>query len=278
MSPKNNDVIYDFGMNEGLNLEYYLKKSSRVVGVDANPAVCNFVKKKFHKSIAEGHLVIVNCVLSANESPDSVDFYLHKFDSILSQFPKPKESEIDNFSAIKLPQKKASSIIKEHGPPLYVKIDLEKTDQLILEDLYKEKIIPPYISAEAHEPEVFLRLLQMGYEVFNLVDGPSVDIVYSKTKIKVADSMENFSFRTHSAGPFGEDITSPWRDKNSFLYLLAAASLGWKDIHATTVLNASADGKTSLIDVVNFREHLRALIPSFIRAVKFRSRKFISSI
>jgi len=54
MSPKNNDVIYDFGMNEGLNLEYYLKKSSRVVGVDANPAVCNFVKKNFTSPSQKG--------------------------------------------------------------------------------------------------------------------------------------------------------------------------------------------------------------------------------
>jgi hypothetical protein len=41
------EVIYDFGMNNGDDVEYYLLKAPRVVGVDANPGLCAEVRKRF---------------------------------------------------------------------------------------------------------------------------------------------------------------------------------------------------------------------------------------
>jgi hypothetical protein len=57
-----------------------------------------------------------------------------------------------------------------------------------------------------------------GYKSFALVDGSSV--------------AERYSFKPHSAGPFGPDIDGPWYDADAFFYLLASEGLGWKDIHA----------------------------------------------
>lgn len=37
-------VIYDFGMNNGDDTEYYLLKGANVVGVDANLALCDEVR------------------------------------------------------------------------------------------------------------------------------------------------------------------------------------------------------------------------------------------
>jgi FkbM family methyltransferase len=267
------EVIYDFGMNEGLNLNYYLKKGFKVVGVDANPEVCNQVKSKFSDEIKSGRLFIENCILSDSDICEPGTFYLHKEHSVLGQFPVPTREEMESFTPIRVPQRKASDIIKQYGSPHYIKIDLEKYDHLVLRDLANEKIKPPFLSAEAQTVEVFLSLLLMGYEVFNLVDGPSVDINYSKTQINTPQGKIDFSFDTHSAGPFGYDIKSSWLHRNNFLYFLIFNSLGWKDVHATTILQPDKDVKISLSDFVPFRDHVKALIPSLVRAVKFRTKK-----
>jgi len=272
----NGSVIYDFGMNEGLNLDYYLKKGFKVVAVDANPQVCESTRAKFYNFIDSGQLVVINCAISLSDNSELIEFYLHKVHSVLSRLPRPSVEELENFYPILISQKKASSIIKDHGSPHYVKIDLETFDPYVLQDLFENRIVPPYISVEAHEVEVFLRLLQIGYKVFNLVDGPSVFTFYRAHRIKTKDEDEVYSFLRDSAGPFGEDIKTPWLDKKSFMYLLAASSLGWKDIHATTILPPHPDAAITLSDLIPFREHVKAIVPSFLRAVKSRSQKFFS--
>ena len=57
--------------------------------------------------------------------------------------------------------------------------------------------------------------------------------VYSNKVITSIKGPRRFSFKEHSAGPFGDDIRTPWEDADAFFYTLAKAELGWKDIHAT---------------------------------------------
>lgn len=270
------EVIYDFGMNEGLNLNYYLKKGFKVVGVDANPTVCEKVRSKFSAQITSGQLFIENCILSNSASGVAGTFYLHKELSVLGQFPIPSADQIHKFRPIQVPQRKASEIVKQFGTPHYIKIDLENYDHMVLRDLATEKIKPPFLSAECHNIHVLLEILAMGYEVFNLVEGISVDSFYSDTPITTPEGKINFSFKAHSAGPFGHDIKTNWLHKENFLYFLINNSLGWKDIHATTVLSPNNTEKMCLSDFVPFREHVKALIPSFLRAVKFRTKKAFS--
>lgn len=266
-------VIYDFGMNEGLNIDYYLKKGFPVVGVEANPLLCKEVASEFSMAIKSGQLRIENCALSNSSSSELVDFYIHKFHSVLSQFPQPALCDIHNFNPIKIKQRKASDIIKQYGEPYYIKIDIEHCDHVILLDLFANNIKPPYLSSEIHKVDVFAILLAMGYETFNLVDGPSIDIRYRNIKIETATGIQPFSFKTHSAGPFGVDLKTPWLEKNDFNLLLIKHKLGWKDVHATTVIPSDRTIQIKLVDLVSFSEHVKALWPSFLRAVNFRLLK-----
>ena len=81
-------VIYDFGMNNGDDAEYYLLKGSKVVGVDANPALCRQVEQRFAAEIGEGRLVVLNCALPRGEA-GATDFFIHKENDVLSQLPVP---------------------------------------------------------------------------------------------------------------------------------------------------------------------------------------------
>jgi len=229
-------IIYDFGSNNGDDIPYYLMKSDLVVAVEANPVLCDLIKDRFQLEIERGRLIIECCVLTSNEKSSSVCFYIHKKHHVLSQFSKPPLPSAAEYEAILLPSKSVTSIIQRHGLPHYIKIDIEHYDAEILRALFRNNIFPPYISAESHDINVFSSLVsEGGYNAFKLVDGPSVSKIYSDRLMyreKEQDEVR-YSFRSHSAGPFGDDIDGPWMSANTFFRLLAFEGLGWKDIHAT---------------------------------------------
>ena len=231
-------IIYDFGANNGDNIEYYLLKSDLVIAVEANPELCDFIKKKFKEEINRKKLIVENCVLTADSIESSEEFYIHKENHLLSQFPKPEEKYINNFYKRKITSKKVTDIIKDYGEPYYIKIDIENYDHIILDELLKNKIIPSYISVEANKLNVFCSLIILGgYKSFKLVNGEDIHVIYDKTKIKTLKGVENYKFLKYSAGPFGNDVNGPWINEDNFFYLLAKENLGWKDIHCSKIDN-----------------------------------------
>jgi FkbM family methyltransferase len=230
-------VIYDFGSNNGDDLPYYLKKADRVIAVEANPSLANEIQQRFAKEIAEGRLFVENCVVTGEDSSQSVSFYLHKYNHHISQLPKPSESHIADFKEVVLPSKSASSLVATYGDAYYIKIDLERYDEVILRELFRHDIRPPFLSVECHSIEVFCALVSLGnYNSFNIVDGPSVVEKYKDHVINAASGPATYSFPSRSAGPFGEDIDGPWMTASKFFYVVAFERLGWKDIHATTLI------------------------------------------
>jgi FkbM family methyltransferase len=227
-------VIYDFGMNNGDDVEYYLLKGGRVVGVEANRNLCEFVERRFADAIADGRLVVLNVALATEES--DVSFYLHRTYHVLSQLGRPEDSEIDEFEEIRIASRTPAGIVAEFGKPSYIKIDVEHFDFEVLQNLFGAGIFPPEISAESHSAKIFAALVANGYTSFSLVEGESVPRLYGQTIISTPDGDRPFAFKEHSAGPFGEDIRTPWEDADTFFYTLATARLGWKDIHASRTI------------------------------------------
>jgi FkbM family methyltransferase len=200
--------------------------------VEANAALCELAGKRFVRDIEAGRLTILNVALTDRDAAEPVTFYIHKTNHVLSQLPLPDESVREEFEAVRVPCRTPSSIVAEFGPPLYVKVDVEHFDLHVLRELFAAGIYPPHISAESHTAGVFACLVEHGYTKFALVDGRSVPETYGNAIIQTARGVRRFSFKEHSAGPFGHDIRSPWQETDSFFYTLAAAGLGWKDIHA----------------------------------------------
>ena len=64
----NKKIIYDFGSNNGDDISYYLLKSDLVIAVEANPVLCNHIKKRFKQQILNGNLIVENCVLNTEVS------------------------------------------------------------------------------------------------------------------------------------------------------------------------------------------------------------------
>ena len=230
----NKKIIYDIGSNNGDDIPYYLLKCDLVVAVEANPELCDQIRNRFKDQISNGSLIVENCVLTESKSSNQVVFYIHKTNHVLSQFPKPIDT--NQFKEVILPSKNVIELIREHGAPYYIKIDIEHYDQIILRELFINNIMPPYISSESHSIEIFCMLVIMGkYNAFKLVDGASVSAQYKEYEVSTNNGSIKYSFPHHSAGPFGNDISGPWITSSNFFRLLAFAGLGWKDIHASNI-------------------------------------------
>jgi FkbM family methyltransferase len=233
MESEEKKIIFDFGANRGQNLPYYLDRADLVVAVEANPDLCKEIELKFQKEIEGKRLFVENLVLTDNESQSGslTNFYLHKTNSVLSQFQEPENKSY--FTQVELPQTTPSELVNRYtlgrDLPYYVKVDLEGFDKQVIQNLFNNGIFPTLISAESHSFEVFAALVNSGqYHRYKLVDGLKVT-----KSCWFSSNGEKIPFSGHSAGPFGNEIAGSWLSPDAFFKFLAYENLGWKDIHCT---------------------------------------------
>lgn len=244
-------LVYDVGMNNGDDVEYYLAKGLRVIGIEANEDLCRLCTSRFANDISSGNLKIIQRAVGPAEG--EANFFINNREHVRSTLV-PQDTEDGTWSCSPIQISKLSSIIRQNGEPFYVKIDVEFMDHVILKDLSENKIIPPYISSESHVIDVFRELICMGYEYFNLIDGASVYKKFHHHRIALIDGgTAIFDFPSHSTGPFGDDIPEPWLNQNQLLQKLMAVGLGWKDIHATTIVPSRLNLWTG--DLVRYDHH-----------------------
>ena len=230
-------TIYDLGANNGDDIPYYLLKGDVVVAVEASPALAAGLRVRFAAEIAAGRVAIENCALTVDPAVNEVPFFLHRANHLLSQLPRPAPAMIAEFDETVLPAATFASLAARHGDPFYVKIDLEGYDDVILQDMFRSGVFPPYISAEAHTVDVFCTMVALGgYNAFKLVEGEFVGRDYAVHRIATDTGIQTYAFPCpHSSGPFGNDVKGPWMDRALFLRYLAHVGPGWIDIHASRV-------------------------------------------
>jgi FkbM family methyltransferase len=225
------DLIYDIGMNNGDDCEYYLAKGYRVIGIEAEPKLCAQAMQRFSSEIAAGRLKIVNTAIG--DTNGTSNFFVNAKEPVWSTLTAQDTSD-GEWRAIPVPICRLSSLINEYGYPYYIKIDIEGYDPVALQDLYEQHIIPSFISAECHQIEVLCRLAAMGYRKFKLIACHQIDADYHDHTITTRDgSILKFSFKYHSSGPFGTDIPGPWVCLEDAIRLwLERDPSGWYDFHA----------------------------------------------
>ena len=116
-------------------------------------------------------------------------------------------------------------VIKAHGVPYYMKIDIEGCDQVCLNTLKKLSVRPDYVSFESDKvsfgniyKEIEL-LAELGYIDFKAIEQSTIHTSqtspYPPTEGKYVDRPLEFN----SSGLFGSELNGRWRSKRGILNL-----------------------------------------------------------
>ena len=229
----NTATIYDIGMHDGSDTEYYLTKGFRVIAVEANPLLCAEAAKRFEAEIVTGRLQILNIAIA--DKTGTAEFFVKQERAPQSSLRRP--ADMAGWHSVTVKTAPLADIVDRNAEVAYMKIDIERADVIALESLAKAGIHPPMISAEAHAFEVLLKLYGMGYTKFRVVNGNTVHKEHKNRSITLLDgSTRVYSFRGGSSGPFGDDLPARWQniEQAALTWLCRQVFLGggWYDIHA----------------------------------------------
>ena len=276
-------IIFDIGANQGQNLNYFLEKADVVVAFEANPDLVLNIKKKFKDFIDNGKLVIENIALIDDDNIEKINFFVSGGKGITSTLFPDNPNE---FEKREVKCGKASSLIKKYLEKYkiseieYIKIDIEGADHLVLNDLLINNVLAKNLSVECHKPEVIELLLKTQYKSFKFVQGGNL-IFKQNIEITTKDNNKKIiNFDKHSSGPFGDDIPGDYYDKNSILPFFLNNGFGWKDVHCS--LEKKNDLKNikylSSTHLSGFKFHLKNILPSFIKALNYHLKLFLTKI
>ena len=67
-------IIFDFGCNNGQNLNYFLHKADIVVAFEANINLVNKIKLEYKKFIENNKLIIENIAVTDNQGIKQINF------------------------------------------------------------------------------------------------------------------------------------------------------------------------------------------------------------
>jgi FkbM family methyltransferase len=199
-------LIYDVGMHRGEDTEFYLSRGFRVVGVEANPYLVEELRSKFSAEIKSGALQLVDRAIS--NSGGIVRFAINKERSVWGSISDSFiERNAGLGTSIEFAEVKTISfddLVRLHGIPYYLKIDIEGMDMECIKSLHKVQQKPRYLSIESAvtcavaEVEAsfdeLAHLWVLGYRCFKYVEGIPV----------------RYKFRQDSSGPFGEESPGEW--------------------------------------------------------------------
>jgi FkbM family methyltransferase len=162
-------LVFDIGLHNGEDTAYYLARGYDVVAVEANPDFCAEAQKRFADELAAGRLIIRNIGIAEQEG--ELTFWVSER-SYWSSFDKALATRGGVLaSPIKVRTTRFSDLVNQYGQALYIKIDIEGKDTECVNDLESCKLLPHYISFEAHPlaADDITLLAKLGYSGFKLI-------------------------------------------------------------------------------------------------------------
>ena len=232
-------LIYDLGMNNGDDTEFYLKRGFDVVAVEANPELCRQAEERFSGAIAAGRLTIVKAAIGASDG--DVTFHVnldnHHWSSTDIGWAGRDDSACE---AITVAGVRLATLYDRHGVPCFLKIDVEGADMMVLEQAVAHPVLPTFLSIEdCRFGFDYTRILSdAGYQAFQLVDQSRIG--------GTRDPLCGHVFPTGSSGLFGPDLPDAWEPYPDFIETYAttvrtregvrlAPRTRWWDIHAARI-------------------------------------------
>lgn len=251
------DLIIDVGLYDGRDTAYYLRRGFKVVAIDANPIWVSRARDAHSKEIASGHLVLLNVGIAFEAGSAQLYYNSSNFGvaSLSESHVRYHHQSIESMNVRCIP---FVDILKEHGIPYYLKIDIEGLDRACLVALDSESA-PPFVSWEEGDDALdnLRHLHKIGYREFKLINQVTFrelsreHSIWNRAKRRLQRVLgmeespcrdrEGWVFRAGSSGPFGPETDGRWRSYEEIVtqwtefcdrYPRAHRGGGWHDFHA----------------------------------------------
>jgi len=263
-------IIYDVGMHNADDTDFYLKKGFKVIAIEANPALVDKAKDKYKCEIEKGQFIILNLGITGEEnSEQNITFFFNEYMTHWGSFDKAlgwrsiqpwytEEQDVSGRKSINVNTSTLSKIIKKYGDPYFVKIDIEGYDFIALSSFLNSGITPRYVSVENGGKHFLDIFKNAGYQYFKYV--PMHDVQNQKLPSVAKEGLNiEYDFNPGASGAFGEETPGKWLSYDDILKLSkdveAEANEGhWYDLHARLeVVSMSCDKETNnnSINIIN---------------------------
>jgi FkbM family methyltransferase len=200
-------TIFDLGMHEGWDAEYYLKKGFRVIGVEASPQFFPTVRARLSAWLDRGQLVLVEAAL-AEQSAAAVPFYV-RFDKNCWSGLFRHVAERDGIAStpINVASITISELFRRFGVPHFLKCDLEGAEALVLQQIAREAIKPQFIAIEAdpRAEDLVDRLVAAGYVRFQIINQGYLRLLTPPNPPREGHYVDQ-QFHSKMSGLFGEEL------------------------------------------------------------------------
>lgn len=241
--PKYDDLIYDVGMHQAEDTEFYLRKGFRVVAVEADPDLVRRSRTRLAEFIASGRLVVVEGAIidmDALENKDKKKVYFYKNDnmSVLGTVnadwaERNRDLGSSSTGVIEVDVIDFAEVIKMYGMPHYMKIDIEGCDVICLNALRRFSSRPGYISIESDKisltniKQEITMLTELGYDQFKAVEQSDISMKQSPPIPATEGNYVSHSFEIGSSGLFGSELGGRWGSQSDILNQYRIIQLGY---------------------------------------------------
>jgi FkbM family methyltransferase len=232
------DLIFDVGMHKGQDTAFYLAKGFRVVAIEANPSLARWARFRFRREIKRGQLRILN--IGVGEKEGVFPFFVSARHSEWSSFDQQTGSRGGCKKVIQVPMLPLEDVMKEHGVPYYLKIDVEGYDVTVLKRVAEIADRPKFVSIENGWGFVVDFLTGLGYDGFKFINQTEVPRMRCPRPCKEGLEID-WAFPAGSSGPFGEETPGVWKSAEEIVVDIDAywnhpepdpSKRGWYDLHA----------------------------------------------
>jgi len=213
------DLIFDVGSHKGEDMDFYLKKGFKVVAFEANPELIAYCQVRFGDAIADGRLRIVEGAIAPEAAGERIVFYKNVQVSVWGTIDATwaERNRMLGTQSVRVEVERVDILraFRTYGIPLYLKIDIEGADHVVLDGLRQLEGRPRYISIEAEKVD-FARLVaelsalrDLGYQSFKPVQQARISGTRIATETIRGDPLDHV-FEDNASGPFGDDLPGPW--------------------------------------------------------------------
>ena len=233
---KHQDLVYDVGLHRGEDTAFYLAKGFRVVAVEADPQLASECRGRFHEFIAAGRLIVAEGAIvdpsTLEPGQATIRFYKNLVNSVWGTTVETWKKRNEHMSAssvsIDVPILDFGALLRTHGIPRYMKVDIEGCDILCLRALEQFEERPDYVSIESDKTslskirEELSLLKRLGYSHFQAVEQSEIPSTQFPPKPAREGNDVDHRFEHGLSGLFGAELPGKWKDSTEVLRQYAA--------------------------------------------------------